>query len=120
LPRPFCSRSRGEGQRLLVVLDSLLRIAKGGVGQTQVAQISAFAPPVPDLAGNGQMQLVVVDGLPGIAQMLTSSIPRSFNIRAAFSAVSGYKMLSFFVKGRHTQGLCSQMQSNCCTGDEWG
>ena len=36
--------------------------------KTQIPGCIRLAPPVPDLAGNGQMLLVVLDGLPGVAQ----------------------------------------------------
>ena len=42
----------GDGQRLLVELDGLARLAQGGVGNAQVAERGAFAAAVADLAGD--------------------------------------------------------------------
>ena len=59
----------GDGQRLLVGADGAAGVAQGGVGQTEVAQVGAFAAAVADLAGDGQRLLVGADGAAGVAQV---------------------------------------------------
>ena len=66
-----------DGQRLLVVLNGLARIAQSIVGIAQIPQRDALAPPVANLAGDGQILLVALDGLARIAQSMVGIRPGS-------------------------------------------
>ena len=73
MPRAFPSPrrspiSRAIARRLLVEADGFLHLAQGGVGDAQVAEGVALAPPVADLAGDRQVLLVEADGLLHLAQ----------------------------------------------------
>ena len=73
LPRAFPSPrrspiSRAIARRLLVEADGPLHLAQVGVGDAQVAEGGPLAPPVADLARDGQVLLVEADGPLHLAQ----------------------------------------------------
>ena len=58
---PFADLA-GNHERLLVVFDGVVGLAKVRMGDAQVAEGVAFPPPVADLAGDFKAFLVVLDG----------------------------------------------------------
>ena len=68
---------------------ALLQLAEVGVGDSQVAQVIAFAAPVADFLGNGQRLLVKVDGLVYLAEVSVGAAQVA-QVRAFIALISSF------------------------------